>query len=833
MAKRPPIPFKEIASQALSSIDHLLSLWLPGGKHASGEYKAINPNRADNKTGSFSINLRSGVWSDFATNDAGGDLISLYAYLHGLEQVDAAIEVADLIGFRLPEGCRPEEAGTTPKPRKAPVVDETTVKTPKRKPSPWRPIYPRPTPPNAVPPEAHIKRGLPAAKWEYKNADGKSIGWVYRFTTSDGGKETLPLNYCENTDDPDKREWRWMQWPEPNRPMYGLDRLAANPDAYVVLVEGEKCADALNALISGVAVSWPGGSQAVNKVDFSPLLNRKVYAWPDCDAQREDLTKAEKDAGIDPESKPIKAEPAQPGSRAMLQIRDAIIKANPKADFRFVAIPAPGDKPSGWDCADAIDEGMNAAALTKFITNTRPILSLVGDSSDGDVPAENVKTKKIAISATAQDVPIGENEPSEGDKKTNWKDYLLSRKGDYVSCLANVVDILENDTRWHGVIAYDEFAQRVAKLKPPPYWNGKGEAGEWDSVDDANTAMWITKYYRFAPSASLISEAVEAMSHTNIINPPRDWLESLVWDGNRRLKTWMHDFLGVDQTEYTELISYWYLMGIVKRVYEPGAKFDYCLVLEGDQGLKKSSLFAALGGDWYGDTDLDLNNKDSMSAIRGKMVYELSELGALAKSEATKQKSFLARQIDEFRQAYGKREIRAKRTVVFGGTTNEWEWNKDATGGRRWWPVKVTQEVDTEGVIAARDQLFAEAVALIKADKRYWPTQEEQKRLFDPVQLASTKQESFVDLLEDHLDLYMGEEFTLAWCAQEWLGLKADKLTRDIETRIGSALRQLGCTRKEVRRSTISRYWYVPPEKSDKPKQIQTDTKDYAYEIPF
>jgi putative DNA primase/helicase len=829
--KRPPMPFKEIADAALNSIAILVPDWLPGSKTKSGEYSVRNPTRSDSHAGSFSVRMsgtKSGSWADFATGDAGSDLISLYAYIHYLDQYEAAIEVADEIGFSIPEACRP--VTDTPRPKKPPVVDHTQVKPKKVAEVVWVPFYPDPMPADMKPvPVAHSVRGKPDMQWAYRDAAGVVIGYVYLFRTSTGGKEIAPLVYCKNTKT-GAHDWRFMQWTAPKRPMYGLDRLAERPDAYVVLVEGEKCADALNPLISGVAVSWPGGSQAIKKVDFSPLLNRKVFAWPDCDAQREALTSEEKKAGIDPESKPIKAEPAQPGSRAMLEIREQLIKTNPLADFRFIAIPAPGDKISGWDCADAIAEGMNAAALTQFISNTRTYESLIGASVYDDMPAENAKTKKNAKPATAQDVQIGENEPSADDKKKNWESYLLSRKGDLVSCLANVVDILENDKRWHGVIAYDEFSQRVVKLKPPPYWNGNGAAGEWDSVDDANTAMWITKLYRFAPSASLISEAVEAMSHTNIINPPRDWLESLVWDGNKRLKTWMTDFLGVEQSQYTELISYWYLMGIVKRVYEPGAKFDYCLVLEGDQGLKKSSLFAALGGDWYGDTDLDLNNKDSMSAIRGKMVYELSELGALAKSEATKQKSFLARQIDEFRAAYGKREIRAKRTVVFGGTTNEWEWNKDATGGRRWWPVKVTQEVDTEGVLAARDQLFAEAVALVKAGKRYWPTQEEQKKLFDPVQLASTKQESFVDLLEDHLNLYTGNEFTLAWCAQEWLKLGPKDLSRDVETRIGSALRQLGCTRIEKRRSTVSRYWYVLPAKSDKTQQ---DRKEYDDDIPF
>src|SRR6185437_412992 len=111
-------------------------------------------------------------------------------------------------------------------------------------------------------------------------------------------------------------------------------------------------------------------------------------------------------------------------------------------------------------------------------------------------------------------------------------------------------------------------------------------------------------------------------------------------------------------------------------------------------------------GDYFGDTDLNLDNKDSMIALRGKWLYEFAEMGSLARAEAARQKSFISRQEDEFRPPYGTGLIKAKRQVVFGGTVNEWEWNKDPTGGRRFWPLKCEQEVDIEGLEAARDQLF-------------------------------------------------------------------------------------------------------------------------------
>jgi putative DNA primase/helicase len=791
---RSNFPFADIAKQALLSSETLVTRWLPGGTKAGPEYKVINPLRADNKPGSFSINLDTGKWGDFATDKTGLDLISLYAYLEGIEQMDAAIDVADQIYFKLPDEFtkhRPAEE------RQKPVIDPESVKNKKiKEPSPWRPITP--VPDNAPPPHtAHQFRGIPERVWCYRDAQGKALGYIYRFATSDGGKETIPHVYCRN-EKTGAHDWQWLQWPEP-RPLYGLDRLAAKPNAWVLLVEGEKCADApVELLEHAVIVSWPGGSKGVGKVDWSPLAGRNIYAWADCDAQRDKLTKDEKAAGIDPMSKPLLPEEDQPGMKAMLQIRAKLVDLDPTTKFKLVDIPAPGAKPEGWDVADAIEEGMDAAALSAFIMNTRPHLHAVDGSGKTAAP----KQPDTPNSASAEE-----------EEKPRWYQMLLRKNHELVPCLANAYDILANDDKWQGVLAFDEFGQRVVKLKKPPYFEKNGTIGEWDAQDDARTAMWITRAYRLNISPALAAEAVENLARNNTINPPRDWLKGLKWDGVKRVDTWMHDYMGVAVNDYTKRVARWFMMGMVKRVFEPGCQFDYCLVLEGPQGRKKSSAFAVLGGEWFGDTDLDLHNKDSMSALRGKMLYEFSEMGSVAKAEATRQKSFLTRRIDEYRPVYGRREIRLPRSVVFCGTTNEWEWNKDPTGGRRFWPIEVTQLIDVDGLKAVREQLFAEAVKMVEEGLRCYPTPDEQTKLFDPEQLRRIVQESLVDALYDHVINY-NAEFSLYFAATEWLKIDAAKLSRDIQTRIGIALRQLGCTKVE-KKTHVNRSWYKPPFRNE------------------
>ncbi|MDC8446440.1 MAG: hypothetical protein LV471_11010, partial [Nitrosomonas sp.] len=745
-----------IADAALGQSVVLLGRWLPGGKVDGREYKALNPTRADSKLGSCSVNLDTGKWGDFATGDAGLDLISLYAYLHSLPQLEAAREVAQQLGIAMSDS-----GGES--------VHSNAVQQERRgKKSVWRPIIPVPDD-AGPPPVAHPVRGRAQSSWEYFDAAGRLLGVVYRFVTSDGGKEVLPCCFAE-CEDKNSREWRWLAFPEP-RPLYGLYELAKYPDRPVLLVEGEKCADAAHDLLNDefVCVSWPGGSKAVDKVDWSPLLGRVVYAWADCDNQRD------KAGEVFPEHK-------QPGMAAMLKIRD--ILKNPDS-FHVVDIPRPGEASDGWDVADAVADGMPSDELVRFIRNTRKQATAASKKTGGNSSSGN------------------------GDDGPPWspRDLVWDGKKPAV-CLSNVYDILEHDVSWRGALAYDEFSYRTMKLKPPPFVGGK--IGEWTSDDDVQAAMWITRKYGFAPKESMVALAVEALAKFNGFNPVKDYLKSLKWDGVLRLNDWISDFIGAPKSEYVWRVSRWFLVGMVARAMQPGVKFDYCLVLEGEQGRGKSAALRVLGGEWFGDTDLDLHSKDSMSALRGKWLYEIAELGSLARSEATRQKSFFSREVDEFRPVYGSREIRCPRQLVFGGTTNEWEWNKDTTGGRRFWPVECQGEINLAGLAEVRDQLFAEAYQVYLSGERFWPTTEEQQQIFNPEQFKRGASDSYLDLIEVWVKEQY-KEFCIADVAVLCLKIDAARLTRDIQTRIGSALRQLGCQRIERRTNAKTRYWYKAP----------------------
>lgn len=414
--------------------------------------------------------------------------------------------------------------------------------------------------------------------------------------------------------------------------------------------------------------------------------------------------------------------------------------------------------------------------------------------------------------------PVGEKQKTRTkagagkEKKGSYiKDLIWGRDG-LKNCLSNVYQIMAQLPEWRGVIAWDEFSLAVVKRKPPPY--AGGAIGEWTATDDSLAAMWLAirePDWNFTPSSDLIAEAVEVLARANPFHPVREYLRSLKWDGTDRLAYWLSDLLGAPKNDYTSRVGAWYLMGAVKRVLQPGCKFDYCIVLCGNQGKKKSSILDALAAEWFGDTDLDLGHKDSMSALRGKWIYEIAELGALARTEERRQKSFLSRRIDEYRPVYGRREIKAPRQLVFSGTTNEHEWNKDPTGGRRFWPIDVlVDEIDLDALRAIRDQLWAEALRRIDAGERYWPTLEEQTKFFDPEQLKIEQQDSLVDALHDWV--YEQPKVFSLYEAAVALKIDASKITRDLQTRLGVALRKLGCKRVE-KRNGMTRFWYEPPKK--------------------
>ncbi len=337
------INFSAINSALLGNFESYCRQWLPDGKKSGGEYASINPMRNDAHAGSFSINLHKGIWSDFACGDSGSDPVSLYAYLfHGNDQGAAGKELGGMLGLDKP--------GVVPKPVEA-----------KKARSEWLSIAAPVDAPE--PPKAHFVRGLPDTVWAYRNFDGSVLGYMCRFTTSNGGKEVLPLTWGKNTQT-GKEEWRWMGFTVP-RYLYGLDRLSAKSAEFpVLLVEGEKCADVAHKELPQFAcLTWPGGTKAINNINWKPLAGRRIVIWPDCDAA------FDSDGKLLPQSQ-------QGGYEAARKIEQILIKLG--CSVRVLGIPRPGQKKHGWDIADAVAEGLTGEALYKYV--------ILGESTGGTVP---------------------------------------------------------------------------------------------------------------------------------------------------------------------------------------------------------------------------------------------------------------------------------------------------------------------------------------------------------------------------------------------------------------------------------------------------------------
>lgn len=262
---------KQVALAALSSIDSVLNHWCDGGKREGHEYVALNPNRADSTSGSFKVNLNTGAWADFAIDERGGDLVALVAYLEGLTQFEGAKRLGAFLGIHY-------DKADTHKPA---VSQNHNKSKPKSKPE-WLALLPVPTG-APLPPTTHYKNGKPSMQWVYRLVDGVAC-YVYRFDAKAEGerKQFAPLTYCENTTSKN-REWRWQGLTEP-RPLYNLDNIINQPNALVVVCEGEKAADAAAVLMpDAVSTTMLNGAQSPNKSDWQVLKGRDVWLWRDYD----------------------------------------------------------------------------------------------------------------------------------------------------------------------------------------------------------------------------------------------------------------------------------------------------------------------------------------------------------------------------------------------------------------------------------------------------------------------------------------------------------------------------------------------------------------------
>jgi predicted P-loop ATPase len=306
--------------------------------------------------------------------------------------------------------------------------------------------------------------------------------------------------------------------------------------------------------------------------------------------------------------------------------------------------------------------------------------------------------------------------------------------------LRNVLIILRNEPAFQTCFAFDEMQQAVMVMEPPPICAGAQPGAECPRFADPEDITRLQEWMQHNAMPKLAREhvehALEAFARERAVHPLRDRLNFLEWDGEPRMASLLPKGLGTPDDEYHRQIGAMFLIAMVARVMEPGCQADYMLVLEGPQGEEKSKFCRALATDEYFSDALPSLHSDPVRVsmhLRGKWLIEISELSAFSKAEAGALKAFITRRQEIYTPKYGRKERREPRQCLFIGTTNDEEYIRDDTGGRRFWPVKVVK-VDLDYLDANLDQLFAEAVAAYHEGKPHWPDRAFEKGVIAPMQ---------------------------------------------------------------------------------------------------
>lgn len=276
----------------------------------------------------------------------------------------------------------------------------------------------------------------------------------------------------------------------------------------------------------------------------------------------------------------------------------------------------------------------------------------------------------------------------------------------------NIIRILNNDPLLKGKIATDDFAVRGLALGALP-WNQEPGKRLWTDADDAGIAWYLENKYDIT-GREKVDGALLLVSEMNKINEVKDYLAALKWDGVSRLDTLLSDYLGAEDNPYTRAVSRKSFTAAVARVMSPGCKYDYVPVFVGPQGIGKSTFLATLGKEWFSDSLQSFEGKEAAEMIQGVWINELGEMTGYTRGEVNTIKQFLTKREDIYRQAYGRRTGRYPRKCVFFGTCNQFEFLKDLTGNRRFWPVDVGVQKAPKSVWhdlpGEVDQIWAEAV---------------------------------------------------------------------------------------------------------------------------
>jgi predicted P-loop ATPase/5S rRNA maturation endonuclease (ribonuclease M5) len=617
----------------------------------------------------------------------------------------------------------------------------------------------------------------PTAAHLYKVA-GKGFGYVLRMDMDDGRKITPQIMWCSRPGKAD--DWSHYTFPKP-RPLYGVDLVKSRKQ--VVVVEGEKAADAGKALLKMAVVTWVGGTGAVEHSDWSALAGKDIIIVPDAD---------------------------EPGRAAATEIAGIVSAAKAKK----VRIVDTSGQPKGWDLADIKDW-----------TRDQTIGWLKERAQPWEPPPP----------------PPAKVEGDSPEEYADWQEGVIYNAdgGPKATSSHNYITFLMHHPDLAGIFVLNEFSLQITLTKCPK-WDKPDTFKPRDIADDDITFCQAQlEHYGLSPKYDSTRKAIMAAASKRAIHPARTFFMELKdkWDGTKRLDQWLTYYLGVAPTKFSSIVGRKWLIAAVRRVFQPGCKFDTMLILEGPQNIGKSLALrelATFGGvSYFTDAIGDIQRKEAAMTMHGVLIVELAELDALSKAEITQIKSWVTRQEDQYRPPYGSTIRKAPRQCVLAGTVNpEGGYLKDSTGNRRFWPVWCTA-VDLEALAHDREQLWAEAVVAHLAGEPLYLRDEE-------IKVANRAQEERYqeDIWADDLDEYISlkREVSVRIITRDVLQIPAERRSMLQERRIVRHLTNRGWKRVKRRLGVASnkKTWvFISPEEQADPQEPGETVDGTAHQENF
>lgn len=474
-------------------------------------------------------------------------------------------------------------------------------------------------------------------------------------------------------------------------------------------------------------------------------------------------------------------------------------------------------KPKKSPSKSVVDRVKDVVVMTDGEGRNAAMTSLLGSLLKGQTldSYPTIKTAFFGIASGMQD-PLPETEleviwnsiARAATPEAEPIQLILNSQGTPYKNIENIRKILLEDEDFQRRVVFDTFLQKHL------YRPRRGSYRELNDSDEITITREISvKYGSFATiQPTMVRMALMEVARDNQVDAARDWIESIKWDGEKRLDTWLSKAFNVQDNVYHRAVASNWLKGMAKRIVDPGCKFDYVLVLEGKQGTRKSTSMGILGGDWYVETTASPDNKDFFMTLQGNLIIEFSEGESLSRADIKQLKAVITTQYDKFRAPYERHIQTHPRRCVFAMTTNQDEYLKDETGNRRWLPVATVGNANTDWLRENRDQLLAEALYRVRELKETtyeFPDEvyEEQAKR----QVTDPNRDRVVEWYSTYDEMKKKQGVTTHQVHTEALGMFSGKFTKMDAISITNILRSIGLEQKRIRVTDSRVYrWFEP-----------------------